>query len=423
MRVGGGSDQDLAQRTPAQGAEAARQGPRTSVLIVHVNLTRQYQEEREKRAEEFCTNLQAKYEDLMGVHDVTWQNQLHAMQQSMHTLLRTHISLEDHELILTQKTAALNDAHAKAVQLLQTTFDRSMVEAQHVHERTAEAAHHAAVVPLHATIAELQAKCEQAQAALDDLTTQLAKTRERYQSEVLRRTKVEAKMHESCRHLLSMRNQLKKASGGIAEWKAQTKDWQRQASQGQADCTALKLTLVTAEATHGSTVKCLEQDIRYLEQALAKETSLRVSVEDQLAVATAAVTTCASSKGQVEARELMANQRLEQLQVNWDADVARRTLAAADEQDKLKLANECIDKLRGTVMDLQRDSQDLRRQLDVAVACKDQVEGAWNVRLRDIEKKLQASDEVNKALRKENAALKQELRIEQQLFKGSTALK
>ncbi|RHY48915.1 hypothetical protein DYB30_005365, partial [Aphanomyces astaci] len=364
------------------------------VLIVHVNLTRQYQEEREKRAEEFCTNLQAKYEDLMGVHDVTWQNQLHAMQQSMHTLLRTHISLEDHELILTQKTAALNDAHAKAVQLLQTTFDRSMVEAQHVHERTAEAAHHAAVVPLHATIAELQAKYEQAQAALDDLTTQLAKTRERYQSEVLRRTKVEAKMHESCRHLLSMRNQLKKASGGIAEWKAQTKDWQRQASQGQADCTALKLTLVTAEATHGSTVKCLEQDIRYLEQALAKETSLRVSVEDQLAVATAAVTTCASSKGQVEARELMANQRLEQLQVNWDADVARRTLAAADEQDKLKLANECIDKLRGTVMDLQRDSQ-----------------------------KLQASDVANKALRKENAALKQELRIEQQLFKGSTALK
>ncbi|RHY01903.1 hypothetical protein DYB36_010383, partial [Aphanomyces astaci] len=344
-------------------------------------------EEREKRAEEFCTNLQAKYEDLMGVHDVTWQNQLHAMQQSMHTLLRTHISLEDHELILTQKTAALNDAHAKAVQLLQTTFDRSMVEAQH-----------------HSIL-------------------ELAKTRERYQSEVLRRTKVEAKMHESCRHLLSMRNQLKKASGGIAEWKAQTKDWQRQASQGQADCTALKLTLVTAEATHGSTVKCLEQDIRYLEQALAKETSLRVSVEDQLAVATAAVTTCASSKGQVEARELMANQRLEQLQVNWDADVARRTLAAADEQDKLKLANECIDKLRGTVMDLQRDSQDLRRQLDVAVACKDQVEGAWNVRLRDIEKKLQASDEVNKALRKENAALKQELRIEQQLFKGSTALK
>ncbi|RHZ08868.1 hypothetical protein DYB31_006485 [Aphanomyces astaci] len=347
-------------------------------------------EEREKRAEEFCTNLQAKYEDLMGVHEVTWQNQLHAMQQSMHTLLRTHMSLEDHELILTQKTTALNDAHAKAVQLLQTTFDRSMVEAQHVHERTAEAAHHVAVVPLHTTIAELQAKCEQAQAAVDDLTTQLAKTRERYQSEVLRRTKVEAKMHESCRHLLSMRNQLKKASGGIAEWKAQTKDWQRQASQGQADCTALKLTLVTAEATHGSTVKCLEQDIRYLEQALAKETSLR----GQLAVATAAVTTCASSKGQVEARELMANQRLEQLQVNWDADVARRTLAAADEQDKLKLANECIDKLRGTVMDLQRDSQ-----------------------------KLQASDVANKALRKENAALKQELRIEQQLFKGSTALK
>ncbi|RHY85271.1 hypothetical protein DYB35_013907, partial [Aphanomyces astaci] len=346
--------------------------------------------QREKRAEEFCTNLQAKYEDLMGVHEVTWQNQLHAMQQSMHTLLRTHMSLEDHDLILNQKTTALNDAHARAVQLLQTTFDRSMVEAQHVHERTAEAAHHAAVVPLHATIAELQAKCEQAQAAVDDLTTQLAKTRERYQSEVLRRTKVEAKMHESCRHLLSMRNQLKKASGGIAEWKAQTKDWQRQASQGQADCTALKLTLVTAEATHGSTVKCLEQDIRYLEQALAKETSLR----GQLAVATAAVTTCASSKGQVEARELMANQRLEQLQVNWDADVARRTLAAADEQDKLKLANECIDKLRGTVMDLQRDSQ-----------------------------KLQASDVANKALRKENAALKQELRIEQQLFKGSTALK
>ncbi|RHY53845.1 hypothetical protein DYB38_012217, partial [Aphanomyces astaci] len=128
-------------------------------------------EEREKRAEEFCTNLQAKYEDLMGVHDVTWQNQLHAMQQSMHTLLRTHMSLEDHELILTQKTTALNDAHAKAVQLLQTTFDRSMVEAQHVHERTAEAAHHVAVVPLHTTIAELQAKCEQAQAAVDDLTT------------------------------------------------------------------------------------------------------------------------------------------------------------------------------------------------------------------------------------------------------------
>ncbi|RHY28578.1 hypothetical protein DYB32_005864 [Aphanomyces invadans] len=247
-------------------------------------------------------------------------------------------------------------------------------------------------------------------------SVELAKSEEMRHAEVLRRTQAETKLHECTRHLMTMRNQVKKATAGIAESKTQAKTMAQQVADAQGQYAELKLTLVTSEANFASMVKCLTQDIQYLQQSLAKEESSRAA--EKLAAATSAMAACAASKRKVEARELLAKHRLDQLQSSWDADVARWTATVQEEREKVKLANEIADQVRGQFMDLQRESQ-----LDAATACKTELDASWTARMCDVESKVHALDAANQALRKDNAALKQELRVEQALFRGAKALK
>ncbi|ETW06600.1 hypothetical protein, variant 1 [Aphanomyces invadans] len=366
-RYGGGvgttSDQRLVEQAKASMVEQCAAEVESAKSLLTERLRKEQKrhakamEEREKSAEEFCVNLQAKYEDLLGFHAASHQHQLHVLQESLNSVRRTHISLEDHELILHQKTANINDSHAKVLQEVHASAEKAAQEALYAQERAMTATHQAIVSPLHTQIAELQVKCNHVQRAVDDLTKQLAKSEEMRHAEVLRRTQAETKLHECTRHLMTMRNQVKKATAGIAESKTQAKTMAQQVADAQGQYAELKLTLVTSEANFASMVKCLTQDIQYLQQSLAKEESSRAAVEEKLAAATSAMAACAASKRKVEARELLAKHRLDQLQSSWDADVARWTATVQEEREKVKLANEIADQVRGQFMDLQRESQ------------------------------------------------------------------
>ncbi|KAF0700445.1 Aste57867_9029 [Aphanomyces stellatus] len=380
-------------------------------------------EERDRRAADYCLKMQTRYEEMLVTQESAFQGQFLSMKETIDQLLRTHISLEDHQQILAHKEEKARDEHKQIVQELKVSCERAAQDALHAQETSMAAAHQGDMAPLLTHITELQVKCDCLAQRIEENGKELSRQAKLAQEEKLRRSQAETKLQESCRHLLTLRNQLKKSAVLVVELKKDVRDARQRTDAARASQASLELSLVTLQAEHASSVKCLEQDIHYLKQHLAQAVEHdNPKRAEKIAALKKRLVESESSRREVEVREQLALHRIEQARVTMESQVARLQLdlAAADEKGTMVLATK--DTLTNKVAEMTYAMQELRHQLGAATAAKEQIEASWKTRHAELEGQVTKVYATLEQLRKENVALKQELRVEQQLFKGAKRL-
>ncbi|KDO35736.1 hypothetical protein SPRG_18882 [Saprolegnia parasitica CBS 223.65] len=393
----------------------------TDQLVDERRRCQQTLEDREKRAEVFCDSLRSKYEELMLRQESTHQAQLLEMKTAMEHLVATHVPLVDHERLL-------RDAKAAAQQTAETQrhtaeLDRAsaLTAALDAQRRDLEAKHASALSSVQQQLRECQVTNINLTRMLHLKDKEFEKQSKALQEERMLRAKKEVALQESCRHLLTLRNHGKAATAALRESKKLASALRHDVAAAQQLVAKGNADLVQATTAHAGTIKCLEQELLHVRQLFDLDKAAWKASDEKAHEKIASLKEALGEKTrQLVETQLLTQldaQRAEQLKFNYEADISRAKSAHDEAKAALSAMGASKTELEELVRRLQQQTQVLEERMATAAAAKEQMEAVARATHAALAQKVQAIDAARTHLAAENTALKQELRMEQQLLK------
>ncbi|OQS01291.1 hypothetical protein ACHHYP_01355 [Achlya hypogyna] len=403
-------------------------------LVQEQQRYKQSLDDRDQRADAFCTDLRVKYEDLMLHQEAAHQRQFLQVKATMEQLLATHLPLQEHSRLLQAQETAMQQAADTKCRDLEAAHAAALHEAVDAERRRLEACHEAANALLQAQLTECQAantnltrlvhsKSKGARAICNPCgeiyhISEVLKLGRLLEEERVLRAKKETSLHESCRHLLTLRNQVKASAAALREAKEHNAAVRKELARVNEDVARVTLDLVRerprnlslpygvhkvqTRTEHAGAMKCLEQELQHVRAVLELEKTARMTGEEKAREKVAALKEAVDEKARLLQESLVLGQldrqRFEQLTRNFEADLARATAARSESQAEAQ----------GLV---------LEQRVATAATNKDQMEAVARAELAVVAQKVLTLEATLQNVRRDNAALKQELRMEQQLVK------